>query len=142
MTVYVKSVGLKNSYENLKRVKMAKEEEKDPEDTSKSSKRKKKRKLSWLREDPAGKAVHVSAAGAQAAGTAGGEGLATIGRAAPALQVAAVAYDAYQIGRNVEKDRRRGTSRNTVKKVTTTVSAYGGGIGGAVAGGKWFEIRF
>ena len=87
-----------------------------------------------LTQDPAGAAVHISSAGAQTAGTIGGEGLTTIAQAAPVLQVAAVEYDAYQIGKNVEKDKRRGTSRNTVKKVTTTVATYGIGFGGALAG--------
>ncbi|CAI2349385.1 unnamed protein product [Caenorhabditis sp. 36 PRJEB53466] len=106
----------------------------DNDDNSSGSKKKKKKGNSWIKEDPAGKAVHMSAAGAQTAGTIGGQGLATIGHAAPVLQVAAVAYDAYQIGRNVEKDKRKGTTRNTVKKVTTTVATYGAGIGGAFAG--------
>ncbi|CAL2038488.1 unnamed protein product [Caenorhabditis brenneri] len=111
------------------------------EESTKSSARKQKKKKrrkdkngNWVTDDPAGKAVHISAAGAQTAGKIGGEGLTTIGQAAPVLQVAAVAYDAYQIGRNVEKDRRKGTSRNTVKKVTTTVATYGAGFGGALAG--------
>ncbi|EGT51571.1 hypothetical protein CAEBREN_07632 [Caenorhabditis brenneri] len=111
------------------------------EDSTKSSARKQKKKKrrkdkngNWVTDDPAGKAVHISAAGAQTAGKIGGEGLTTIGQAAPVLQVAAVAYDAYQIGRNVEKDKKKGTSRNTVKKVTTTVATYGAGFGGALAG--------
>uniref|UniRef100_A0A1I7UR92 Gly-zipper_Omp domain-containing protein n=1 Tax=Caenorhabditis tropicalis TaxID=1561998 RepID=A0A1I7UR92_9PELO len=99
-----------------------------------SEKKKKKTDKNWISEDPGGKAVHFTAASAQTAGRIGGEGLATIGQAAPVLQVAAAAYDAYQIGRNVEKDKRKGTTRNTVKKVTTTVATYGLGIGGAVAG--------
>ncbi|KAF1759931.1 hypothetical protein GCK72_008176 [Caenorhabditis remanei] len=106
------------------------------ENSSSCSKKKKRKDKdgNWITDDPAGKAVHISAAGAQSAGKIGGEGLATIGQAAPVLQVAAVAYDAYQIGRNVEKDKRKGTSRNTVKKLTTTVATYGVGFGGALAG--------
>uniref|UniRef100_A0A8R1DG28 Glycine zipper domain-containing protein n=1 Tax=Caenorhabditis japonica TaxID=281687 RepID=A0A8R1DG28_CAEJA len=125
--------------------------EKEDSSSSEESKKKKKKDKKWvnflkmslkhtriqLSHESAGTAVHITSAGAEAAKTAapiGGEGLAAIGQAAPVLQVAAVAFDAYQIGRNVEKDRRRGTTRNTVKKVTTTVATYGGGMGGAFAG--------
>ncbi|PIC40512.1 hypothetical protein B9Z55_011827 [Caenorhabditis nigoni] len=77
--------------------------------------------------------IGISSTTAQNAAKAG-TFLNYLNKAAPILTAVAVAYDGYQIAKNVKVDRQNGSTRNTTKKVVTTAATWGGGFGGSATG--------
>lgn len=73
--------------------------------------------------------IKISASAASVAGSAGLV-VNVVNQVAPVLTVASVAYEAYQIKKCIQKDFENHSSRNTIKRVTTTVGAIAAGFTG------------
>uniref|UniRef100_A0A1I7UR82 Gly-zipper_Omp domain-containing protein n=1 Tax=Caenorhabditis tropicalis TaxID=1561998 RepID=A0A1I7UR82_9PELO len=60
-----------------------------------------------------------------------GKALNAVNHAAPFIMAASLAYDSYQI---VQRDKENHSSKNTIKKVATTVIGAAGGLSGSAVG--------
>ncbi|EGT51595.1 hypothetical protein CAEBREN_04374 [Caenorhabditis brenneri] len=85
--------------------------------------------------------IRISPGAAAAAGGAG-QVLNVVNKAAPLLTVASVAYEAYQIKECLGKDIENHSSRNTIKRVTTTVAATAAGFTGSGIGATIGTVIF